>query len=121
MTDKHPLTYTKLVQFTGTENWYAHSLVPSIFYTDGIKYMAEKGEAYWLIDEIAFSQKIKAVAAEEFQCWLLLVSADHSALLVCSDREDNVVFKKSIPYTDFPLSDISIYYTNNVIFLPSEK
>ncbi|MCB0713830.1 MAG: hypothetical protein KDD67_15995 [Ignavibacteriae bacterium] len=120
MTDKNPLTKSDLAQFYGTKFLYRHALVSSVCYTDGIKYMAEKGEAYWLIDEIAFAQKVGAVAAEEFQHWTLKVSTDQSAVLKCSDGNDKIVSEEPIPFTDFPLDEISIYYTNNVILLPSE-
>ncbi|MEZ4782441.1 MAG: hypothetical protein R3F28_00060 [Candidatus Kapaibacterium sp.] len=120
MTDKHPLTKSNLAQFTGAIFWFRHALVSTVFYTDGVRYMAEKGEAYWLIDEIAFAQKVEDVAAEEFQHWTLKVSKDHSAVLKCSDGSCRIVFNKSIPFTDFPLDEISLYYTNNVILLPSE-
>jgi hypothetical protein len=30
------------------------------------------------------------------------------------------VFQKSIPFTDFPLPEISLWFTNNTIYLPSE-
>ena len=32
----------------------------------------------------------------------------------------NVVFSKEIPYTDFPLETIKLYFANNVIHFPSE-
>jgi hypothetical protein len=39
--------------------------VRTILFTDGAKYVADNGGAYWLLDEIAFAQKgEKAVAAE---------------------------------------------------------
>jgi len=33
---------------------------------------------------------------------------------------DNIVFTKRIEYTDFPLDEITLYFANNVIHLPSE-
>jgi hypothetical protein len=35
-----------LDQFIGSEQWYRHSLVRSITYTDGAKYVADHGGAY---------------------------------------------------------------------------
>ena len=40
--------------------------------------------------------------------------------LTCDDGNDNVVFTKTIEYTDFPLDEITLYFANNVIHLPSE-
>jgi hypothetical protein len=46
--------------------------------------------------------------------------AGASATLRCDDGNDNLLFEKSIEYTDFPEPGIKLYYTDNVIMLPSE-
>jgi hypothetical protein len=110
-----------LMQFTGTETWYRHPLNGNIFYTDGAQYLAERGHAYWLLDEIALIQAYeKAVTTEEFQVWTLVVHADRGATLTCDDGNGRVVFKKQVPFTDFPLDEVSLWFTKNVIYLPSE-
>jgi hypothetical protein len=115
------LSEQNLRQFTGSETWYRHALVPNVVYTDGAKYVAEEGGGYWLLDTIAFSQRYeKAVAAEAFQVWTLKVREDRTASLVCSDGNDNVVYKQDIPFTDFPLDEITLWFADNTIFLPSE-
>ena len=121
MSDDNKLTEADLNQFTGSEHWYRHGLVRNILFTDGAKYLADHGGAYWLLDEIAFAQRgEKAVAAEEFQVWTLTVKPDRTARLVCDDGNGNTVFEKPIPFTDFPLDKIDLYFTNNTIYLPSE-
>jgi hypothetical protein len=71
--------------------------------------------------EIAFAQKgEKAVAAEEFQVWTLKVNANRTATLNCGDGNDNIVFTKPIPFTDFPADEITLWFANNTIYLPSE-
>ena len=108
-------------QFTGSEHWYRHGLVPSITFTDGAKYVADAAGAYWLLDEIALAQRFDTkVAAEEFQVWKLTVNADSTATLVCEDGNHNVVCTKQIPFTDFPPEGVSLWFENNVIYLPSE-
>lgn len=110
-----------LSQFTGTEQWYRHSLVRTILYTDGVKYMAERAGAHWLVDEVALAQRfIPAVRAEEFQTWTLAVAADKTAKLICDDGNGDVVYEKAIEFTDFPMDSIKLYFTDNVILLPSE-
>ena len=92
-----------------------------ILYTDGAQHVAEHGGAYWLLDEIAIIQSYnKAVATEEFQVWTLTVDPDRSATLSFDDGKSNIVFTKKIEYTDFPLDQITLYFANNVIHLPSE-
>ena len=76
-----------------------------MLFTDGAKYVADHGGAYWLLDEIALAQRYdKRVAAEEFQVWKLTVNRrSHGAHLTCEDGNDNVVFTKPLEFTDFPL------------------
>ena len=73
------LTKSDLRQFTGTEQWHRHGIARNVLYTDGAQYVAESGGAYWLLDEIAFAQSIRDVAAEAFQVWKLKVNPDHTA------------------------------------------
>ena len=121
MTESHKLDKADLRQFTGTEYWHRHGLVRSVLFTDGAKYVADMGGAYWLLDEIALAQKFeKKVSGEEFQLWRLSVKEDHTATLVCEDGNGRVVYSNPIPSTDFPLPEISLYFINNTILLPSE-
>ena len=122
MTTSKTLTTADLDQFTGSEHWYRHGLNRSVLFTDGAKYVADQGGAYWLLDEIALAQRFdKAVAAEEFQAWTLAVKPDHTATLTCDDGNGNVVFTKQIPFTDFPLPEIVLWFANGTIYLPSEQ
>jgi hypothetical protein len=64
-----------LEQFTGSENWYRHSLFRQFLYTDGVQYAAEKGGAYWLIDKILACQScVRALAREPMCCWKLTLN-----------------------------------------------
>jgi len=121
MTDTKTLSKDDLIQFTGSEHWYRHMMVRDILYIDGVKYVAETAGAYWLIDEIAFAQRFaNLLAAEEFQLWKLTVNPNHTAKLDCEDGDGGVLFTKAIEYTDFPLAEITLYFINNTILLPSE-
>ena len=118
---KKTLIADDLAQFTGTEQWYRHSINRNVLYTEGAQYVAMHGEAYWLLDEIALIQPYdKNVAAEEFQVWKLTVRPEKTATLTCDDGNGNIIFSKEIPFTDFPLETITLYFANNVIHLPSE-
>jgi hypothetical protein len=114
------ITLSDLRQFTGTDQWYRHSLNRNVLYTDGVQYLAEHAGAYWLIDEIAIAQRYETrVKAEEFQSWKLVVT-NSTATLSCDDGNGNVVFSKHIEFTDFPLPEIELWVEGNVILLPSE-
>jgi hypothetical protein len=114
------ISKAELRQFTGSEQWFRHGLVRKVLYTEGAQYVAERAGAYWLLDEIAFAQFEPIVAPEEFQLWRLKVSPDKTATLTCENGNDRAVFTKQLEFTDFPLDELVLYYTNNVIFLPSE-
>jgi hypothetical protein len=121
MTKTARLTEADLAQFTGSENWYRHGLNPKVLFTDSAKHVADEGGAFWLLDAIAICQRYeKRVAAEGFQVWKLTVHADRTASLVCGDGNDNAVYTQHIPFTDFPLDEITLWFANNVIYLPSE-
>lgn len=114
------LTASELAQFTGTENWYRHTLARKVHYTDGVLFVAERAGAYWLIDEIAVAQKAEAALMnEEFQVWTLVVEGS-SALLRCDDGNDRRLLEKQIEYTDFPEPGIKLYAVDGVIMLPGE-
>ena len=115
------LTAADLAQFTGSEHWYRHGINRDVLFTDGAKYVADQGGAYWLLDEIAIIQPYDArVAAEEFQVWTLKVRDDRTATLPCDDGNGTIVFSKEIEFTDFPLPEITLWFANNTIYLPSE-
>lgn len=114
-----PITHSDLNQFTGTERWFRHSLMRTVTYTEGVQYLAEKANAYWLIDKVASLQLEPKIKREEFQTWLLKVTGSQ-ADLTCDDGNGNIVYSEHIDFTDFPLDEIKLFYTNNVIMLPSE-
>ena len=121
MTDTQTLTLKALHQFTGSETWYRHSLNRKVLYTEGAQYLAQHGGAYWLLDTIAIAQAHdKAVAAEEFQLWTLRVNPDSTGLLTCDDGNKNIVYRQPLPFTDFPLPEVKLYFCNDVIMLPGE-
>jgi hypothetical protein len=120
MTEKN-LTEHELSQFSGSETWFRHGLNRKVLFTEGAKYVADVGGAYWLLDAIALRQLSEGrIAAEPFQVWKLTVSSDRTATLVCGDGDGNIVYTQAIPFTDFPLNKITLWFANDVIYLPSE-
>jgi uncharacterized protein DUF6876 len=119
--DRKTLTAEDLRQFTGSEHWYRHGIVREILFTDGVKYVADSGGAYWLLDEIALAQRFEArVSGQAFQLWTLTVKSDRTAMLTCEDGNGVPVYSKAIPFTDFPMVEIKFYVTDSTILLPSE-
>lgn len=114
------LTKANLDQFTGSVDFFRHSLMPSIVYTEGVKYMADEGGAHWLVDKIATLQLDPKVKPEEFQVWRLMRRSNNTAYLACEDGNHKEVYRELIDYTDFPLDEIELWYVNQTIMLPSE-
>ena len=124
MDTKIRITEADLAQFTGTEQWYRHALNRAVLYTDGAKYVADNCGAYWLLDEIALTNRFNPrLRGEEFQTWTL-TKIDRTAKLVCEDGNGHKLFAKNIAFTDFPLDKIELWVEGpaeqRVILLPSE-
>lgn len=125
---KHKLSDADLAQFISTDVKYRHQFTP-LLYTDGVQYMAEKGGAYWLIDEIAFSQRHKRIRTtkmlREFQIWELKVKEKDgrrsATLTMRADSDQGTIIRKRIPYTDFPLEYIKLYVEGGTLMLASER
>ena len=65
------LTYGDLAQFTGTEQIYKNAF-NTLCYTDGIRHVAQAGQAYWLLDAIAsYQSQLTQPRLREFQIWIL--------------------------------------------------
>ena len=111
------LTKENLGQFTGTENYYRHWL--NFVYTDGVKFMAEKAGAYWLLDAIgSYQPEVKDIP---FQLWKLEVAEDNTAVLTMREDSDRpAIITQKIGFTDFPLPEMKLYFIDGVLLLPSE-
>ncbi|MBK9126346.1 MAG: hypothetical protein IPM13_00895 [Phycisphaerales bacterium] len=128
-----PLTHADLRQFTGDLERFRHPLARGVIYTPGIRYLASRAGAYWLIDEIALAIAwgvvAKAGGSDErvlsLHFWRLEVREDRSAMLTA--RADDGVppfVTRHVPWTDFPLDHVDVwagydgrYWT---LYLPSE-
>jgi hypothetical protein len=100
---------------------YSHRFL-NYKYTEGVRYVAQKGQAYWLIDTIVAWQTKDSLRREFFQTWKLTVSEseDRTAILEATDGNDKQLVRQKIEYTDFPLPKISFYLCDNILMLPSE-
>jgi hypothetical protein len=111
--------------FTGTEHYYRHWM-PEFVYTDGIKMMAEKYQAYWLIDIVlSYQPKLKEY---KFQIWEIECEKDsvnkRANVIMRPDSDEPIVVSQHIAFTTFPEGKLKMYYiddgSNKVLLLPSE-
>ena len=111
---------TNLSHFTGTENYYR--VMPRLVITDGVQYLANQANSYWLVSTI-YSHLLSNAIYSEFVVARLTVTGT-TADLVLDDGNDQVIAKQAIEYTDFALDEISIYccYQQQgwILLLPSE-
>ena len=121
-------------QFTGTEQLHRFSvLFPKVLLSDGVKWLCENADCFWLADAIASHQPeaLKDPMLQDMQFWTLTTGEkltkgrDRSATLICERDTDDVAIKQKIEYTDFPLPSIKLYVGPSIegcvlIYLPSE-
>lgn len=111
----------RLYQFIGTEQYFRH---PSGFlFTDGVKYLAEHYGTFWLLDTILFNQPLEI---DDLQVWKLKRTYDDKEqptdrfILTGEDGNRKIAFTAEIPYSDFPADEVTIWFQNGVLYLPSE-
>ena len=114
----------ELNNFSGTEHYYR--ITPDTVITDGAKFVADKGGAYWLMVAIA-SYLPEFTSKETFVVATLNVTrtaTSSHAILKLDDGNDNILVEQLIEYTDFALNEMKLYACYNgdawVIMLPRE-
>ena len=132
----------ELARFHSTSEYHRLTLWKRFLATDGVKHLADRASAYWLVTAIASHQLNPKVRRRDFQVWRLRRTTGHRAILEMGDdivdrrcveltpdgsevaRERPVVLQM-IPYTDFPLDTIKLYVARSdlgtVLHLPSER
>ena len=111
------LTQDDLDGFYCTNDYHKHWL--GLYYTDGVKFLAEKAGAYWLLDAIASHQKnpkiLKSPELQRLQFWKLKVEDGKGVLTCVVDSGYKPVVTQNIEFTDFPLKEVDIWVQNGVI------
>jgi hypothetical protein len=115
---RETLTQEMLDGFTGTEEYHRPTMFP-INCTDGVVFLAQKAEAFWLLDAI-FSHYMSTRKKDPCLFATLTVNADKSATLMGDDGDGKKFFRQEIPFTDFPLQSVKVWVMDGVALLPSE-
>ena len=86
-----------------------------------MRFLAEKGKAWWLVGAILSFQKELLARREPFQVWSYRKLIGSRAVLEMTDgRSESTLLRKQIEGIDFPLSELELYFTENTLMLPSE-
>jgi hypothetical protein len=131
--DERPRLLDELQHFTGDVERWRHPLYRMVIYTPGVRHLAERAGAYWLIDAIASwlpSSQFRAAIQRnsrigDIHFWKLAVRDDRSAVLTAAaDSGEEPFIQQTIEFTDFPLTKIDIYCAFDgeywTLMLPSE-
>jgi len=116
----------QLAQFTGSETFTRHALLPRMIITEGVRWLADNAQSHWWTDVIASYQHLPHVSVEHFQAWRLSVDlTTHAAVITMTDgNSDTPMVQQLIDYTDFPLAEITLWLIAQgehvVLMLPSE-
>ena len=93
------------------------------FYSDGVRFLAEYADAYWLLDVIA-SHLDWGLFCQPLQVWTLTVFRQvHPAAgkLECRlDEGKPVIRRHLIDYVDFPLDSMKLWLYKGMLMLRSE-
>jgi hypothetical protein len=116
---------TELQHFIGSETFYKIPLIGTKF-TDGIKYLADAAECFWLVTDASVIAKslmsksyfitvdfkrLSETEREESQC---------EALINYSDGNGHIFETHKYHVTDFPLDELRLFFIDGTLMLPSE-
>ena len=109
-----------LSQFTGTSAYYRISRRHLL--TDGTKYLADKGACFWMMDAVA--SHLSEIGTQDWFVLIRVQVSEGRAVMIYEDGNGHEHARQAIPYTDFPLSEITLYacwdQEHWVIMLPGE-
>ncbi len=92
-------------QFIGAQNWYKNPF--GILYTDGVQWIAETLNCYWLINDIAlYSRKIRDFPNQyPFLAVDFMAPEEGKGKLLVGDGNDKVLFSKRYSFADLMIEN----------------
>lgn len=129
--------YLTIIRNIGPSRNYHRHLKPNFYYTDGIKFIADKFNCYWIINCIeSFSETVQAFTKENINTDKL-ISETFDAIVISDankaelniiaigynddelEETQTVIAKQSFEYTDLPQGEYHFFLTcqndNNLI------
>ncbi|SDR99817.1 hypothetical protein SAMN04487764_1205 [Gillisia sp. Hel1_33_143] len=114
-----------LQHFHGSETIFQIPLLRTR-YTNGLKYLAEAAECFWLITDTSVIAKSLMNRSEFITIDFKRLSEErqdftgYEAEIIYTDGNDNVLEKHGYRATDFPLDELRLFFVNDTLMLPSE-
>jgi len=121
-----------LEQFTGTEQYHRASIFNDLKLTDGINYLRNGLNCFWLIDIVGSIQHLpKIIDNINFIIHKIKVNEDKSFIfksyrdydIKLTEQENDLkylLYEQKADYTDFKLNDFEFYQVGEVLLLKSE-
>lgn len=111
-----------LLNFTGSESFHRH--LGGMLYTEGVQYLAQHANCYWLLDLVAAHSKHDAWREVEGFVLVKLTVKSDAGLVVFDDGNGEILGEQKIEYTDFPMEEVRLYLCWNgdgyTLLLPNE-
>lgn len=111
----------ELKNFSGTENYYLSSF-KTLKLTDGMNFLRNKLNCFWLIDVVESVQHLKKIKENNhFILWTIKVNEDKTAIIkALDDSKGKILYSQKLEYTDFLLDEFEFYQINDVLLLKGE-
>jgi len=114
-----------LQHFHGSETIFQIPLLRTR-YTNGLKYLAEAAECFWLITDTSVIAKSLMDRSEFITIDFKRLSQEkqeskgYEAEIIYTDGNDTILEKQEYRVTDFPLDELRLFFVNDTLMLPSE-
>lgn len=120
----------ELSNFTGTERYYQASILYKLNLTEGIQFLRNRLNCYWLIDIVGSVKHLKQIQENDFIVWKIKVNLDKSFIVRAykdysseETEEENkkyLLYEQKGKFTDFKLNEYEFYQQGEVLLLKSE-
>jgi len=115
----------QLQGFCGSTTCFKIPLVKAR-YTEGVKYLAEQAQCHWLVTDTAVvckSLKNKSnfiVILFKRNSTSVQERTRKEAKITYADGNGIILLEQEYEYTDFPLDELRLFYTDDMLMLPNE-
>ena len=121
-----------LDKFTGTLQYFKASVLYDLNLTDGINYLRNELNCFWLIDIVGSIQNLNKIKENySFIIHKIKVNEDKSFIFKSykdynsdlTEQENDLkylLYEQKSEYTDFKLNEFEFYQVGNVLLLKSE-
>ena len=114
-----------LKQFCGSETVYTIPMLKTR-YTEGVKYLAEAANCYWLVTDAAVITKSIKPKSSFLVIYFKRFSEElqerlhKEAQITYADGNGTILFQQDYEITDLPLDELRLFFVDDMLMLPNE-